>query len=83
MSRQAEALCIFQEADTAHREWHLLPGSELAQGSLIAFWVAFQHFSDYGAKPECQEPGQLRQIKVKPELSWLVPDSESAPFAWI
>jgi len=38
---------------------------------------------NYGTKPECQEPVQLRQIKVKPELSWLVPDSESAPFAWI
>jgi hypothetical protein len=59
MSRQAEALCIFQEADTAHREWHLLPGSELAQGLLIAFGVALQHFSELWRKPEMSGAGSI------------------------
>jgi len=59
MSRQAEALCIFQEADTAHREWHLLPGSELAHGLLIAFGAALQHFGELWHKARMSGAGSI------------------------
>jgi len=83
MSRQGEALCVFQRRTRRTENGIYCRDQNSPTDCWLPLGLLSSISGNYGAKPGCQEPVQLRQIKVKPELSWLVPDSESAPFAWI